>query len=213
MVQDEAAQLATQLLRPFLHRGLYLDACAGLGGKTCHLVQLGFEHNLHITAIEPDPLRFQKLGENLWRLYPQSSCDARKTTLQAFAEGSRTTFQGIIVDAPCSGTGVTRRHPDIRWNRREEDLQRYQAGQLDLLEQAAGLVLHRGLLVYATCSLEPEENIMVVEQFLDKHREFQLTDPTPYLPAEARHLVENGVFCPRPAETIDGFFAARLQRR
>jgi 16S rRNA (cytosine967-C5)-methyltransferase len=212
-VQDEAAQLATLLLEPIIPGGLYLDACAGLGGKTCHLVQLESEYDLHITAIEPDPSRFARLGENLQRLYPQTSCTTHQIALQEFAGRSGTLFHGVLVDAPCSGTGVTGRHPDIRWNRREEDLKRYQAGQLDLLEHAAGLVLRDGLLVYATCSLEPEENIMVVEHFLEKHPDFQLTDPSPWLPAEAGHLVEKNVFCPRPDESIDGFFAARLQRR
>ena len=125
----------------------------------------------------------------------------------------RTSFHGILVDAPCSGTGVTGRHPDIRWNREETDLLRYQAEQLDLLEMAAGLVREAGVLVYATCSLEPEENQEVVRRFLERHPEFHLSDPTPCLPAAAGRFVENLFFCPRPEETIDGFFAARLVRQ
>ena len=213
LVQDEAAQLATLLLKPLIPGGFYLDACAGLGGKTCHLAEQEVEYGLHITAIEPDPRRYQRLGENLQRLYPQTSCVSRMTTLQEFADCCKASFHGVLIDAPCSGTGVTGRHPDIRWNRRQEDLSRYQAGQLDLLEKAAGLVLREGLLVYATCSLEPEENSMVIEQFLGRYPQFHLTDPSPCLPAEARRFVENNYFCPRPDGTIDGFFAARLQRR
>jgi len=212
-VQDEATQLATLLLRPFVRGGFYLDACAGLGGKTCHIVQLESEFDLHITAIEPEPHRYQKLGENLKRFSPAAFCATRMTSLQDFADQSTSQFQGVLVDAPCSGTGVTGRHPDIRWNRLEEDLQRYQAAQLDLLEHAAGLVARDGLLVYATCSLEPEENLIVVEKFLENHGNFHLADPSPCLPPEAGRLIENEVFCPRPDETIDGFFAARLLRR
>lgn len=212
-VQDEAAQLASLLLGPFVPGGRYLDACAGLGGKTSHLVQLGAKHNLAIIAIEPEPYRFQKLGENLRRLAPETTATTEMTSLRDFTGSCSSSFHGILVDAPCSGTGVTGRHPDIRWNRREEDFLRYQAEQLELLEQAAGIVTADGLLVYATCSLEPEENILVIRKFLIEHDNFQLTDPSPLMPPEARHLVVDGIFSPRPDATIDGFFAARLQRR
>lgn len=212
-IQDQATQLASLLLGPFVSGGHYLDACAGLGGKTCHLVQMAPAFDLHVTAIEPEPHRYGKLGENLKRLFPGTSCTTRMTTLQEFARQCTASFHGLLVDAPCSGTGVTGRQPDIRWNRREEDLQDYQAAQLDLLEHAADLVAQNGLLVYATCSLEPEENRMVVETFLRRHEDFHLTDPSACLPPAAQRVVENRFFHPRPDGTIDGFFAARLLRR
>lgn len=213
LVQDEATQLATLLLGPFLPQGSYLDACAGLGGKTCHLAALAPGLGLHLYAIEPDAGRYMKLAENLGRLFPGQSCTMRQCTLGEFAGDCRTSFAGILIDAPCSGTGVIGRHPDIRWNREETDLPRYQVEQLDLLEQGAALVGEAGVLVYATCSLEPEENQEVVRQFLERHREFRLSDPAPFLPAAAGRFVEELCFCPRPGETIDGFFAARLIRR
>jgi 16S rRNA (cytosine967-C5)-methyltransferase len=213
LVQDEATQLATLLLGPFLPQGSYLDACAGLGGKTSHLAVLAPGLGLHLFAVEPDARRYLKLAENLGRLFPGHSCTMKQSTLAEFARDCRTSFHGILIDAPCSGTGVTGRHPDIRWNREETDLLRYQAEQLDLLEQAAGLVRKSGVLVYATCSLEPEENQEVVRRFLERNREFHLSDPTPCLPAAACRFVENLLFCPRPEETIDGFFAARLVRQ
>jgi len=212
-VQDEAAQLATQLLGPFHAGGRYLDACAGLGGKTSHLLQLARQHELHIHAVEPEVHRLKKLRENLSRLFPGESPDIYQGQLQQFSSlYGDLFFDGILIDAPCSGTGVTGRHPDIRWNRRPEELMRYQQEQLSLLSVAAGLVAHNGLLVYATCSLEPEENERVVEQFLADHQEFVLTDCTPYLPEPARRFVENNFFMPHPSATIDGFFAARMQR-
>lgn len=212
-VQDEAAQLATTLLGPFLPNAKYLDGCAGLGGKTSHLLQLARQHDLKIMAVEPDPHRLKKLQENITRLFPGDNPFIYKGNLQQFsALQSADQFDGVLIDAPCSGTGVTGRHPDIRWNRREEELMRYQSEQRTLLSLAARLVKQRGLLVYATCSLEPEENQQVVDEFLHKHREFTLTDSSSFLPEPAHRFIQNKIFNPHPSETIDGFFAARMQR-
>ena len=212
-VQDEAAQLATCLLGPFHTEGKYLDGCAGLGGKTSHLLQLAKHHDLQIHAVEPEPHRLKKLQENIARLSLNVEPAIHEGTLQQFSDHhGNLLFDGILIDAPCSGTGVTGRHPDIRWNRRAEDLLRYQQEQISLLSLAAPLVQKNGLLVYATCSLEPEENQQVVDEFLRTHPNFMLTDCRPYLPESAHRYVENSFFTPHPAKTIDGFFAARLQR-
>ena len=213
LVQDEATQLAPLLLGPLRPEGRYLDACAGLGGKTSTLIEQERGLGLRITAIEPDPYRYRKLGENLRRLYPGTGCTTRQCTLQDFAAADGGPFDGILVDAPCSGTGVTGRHPDIRWNRTEADLLRYQATQLELLCQAAALTAAGGVLVYATCSLEPEENEEVIRLFLLRHDQSRLTDPGPLLPPAAGRFIADRCFCPRPDATIDGFFAARLVRR
>jgi 16S rRNA (cytosine967-C5)-methyltransferase len=212
-VQDEAAQLATCLLGPFRAGGRYLDGCAGLGGKTSHLLQLARVHDLEIHAVEPEPQRLKKLRENITRLFTDCKPVIHEGDLQQFSTlQDASSFDGILIDAPCSGTGVTGRHPDIRWNRRPEELVRYQQQQLDLLAHAAGLLNPKGLLVYATCSLEPEENQEVVQEFLRTHQDFELTNCTPHLPKAAHCLVENNFFVPHPSETIDGFFAARMQR-
>lgn len=212
-VQDEAAQLALPLLGPF-HRGaVYLDGCAGLGGKTSHLIQLAVQHGFSVHAVEPDGHRLKNLGENIARLFPDSPPVIHPMALQGLAGPELPRFAGILIDAPCSGTGVTGRHPDIRWNRRPEDLARYHQEQLALLEHAAGLLAPGSVVVYATCSLEPEENTEVVREFLGSHSEFTLTDCTPFLPPAARRFVAGGCFAPRPEAGIDGFFAARLQSR
>lgn len=213
LIQDEATQLASLLLGPFRSQGQYLDACAGLGGKTYQLVAMESELGLQVVAVEPDHHRFGKLEVNLHRLFPGHRCTMRQCTLEEFSASADRSFHGVLVDAPCSGTGVTGRHPDIRWNREENDLIRYQQEQIALLEQAAGLVSENGILVYATCSLEPEENQEVIHQFLIRHREFHLTDPAPFLPSTARRFVCDLFFNPHPDETIDGFFAARLIRQ
>jgi len=212
LVQDEAAQLTTPLLGPFRQGGRYLDACAGLGGKTSHLLLFAGVWQLQIDAVEPEQSRRDKLGDNLVRLFGTTSAKIHPVRLENLEENHLSAFDGILVDAPCSGTGVTGRHPDIRWNRREEDLLRYQEEQLALLHHAFGMLRPGGVLVYATCSLEREENEDVVARFLTAHRAMNLTDCTPYLPPAAHHLVADGFFSPHPDETIDGFFAARMQR-
>ncbi len=213
-VQDEAAQLATYLLGPFRPQTRYLDGCAGLGGKTSHLLQLAKQQGLEIHAVEPERHRFTKLHENIARLFPGLDPLIHEGDLQQFFSlHNDLFFDGILIDAPCSGTGVTGRHPDIRWNRRPEELLRYQHEQRTLLSLAAERVQPQGLLVYATCSLEPEENQHVVNDFLQSHQDFDLTDCAPYLPEAARCFVKDNFFVPHPSETIDGFFAARMQRK
>jgi 16S rRNA (cytosine967-C5)-methyltransferase len=212
-VQDQGAQLLPLLLTPFVNNGLYLDACAGLGGKTGNLVGLGHGQNITIMAVEPEPQRRRKFHENMGRLHPGTAVTLIENDLQHFAADCDLRFDGILVDAPCSGTGVTGRHPDIRWSRRENDLPRYRQTQLMLLEQAAGLLAEGGVLVYATCSLEPEENEEVITLFLADRPEFMVDDCAPFLPEAARVLVRDNFFAPRPGPAIDGFFGARMLKK
>jgi len=211
-VQDEAAQLAPLLLGPFKEGGTYLDGCAGLGGKTNHLLQLGLRHNLKIYAVEPEQRRLKKLLENQHRLFPHSHLSIFEGRLQDFSAQCEIRFDGILIDAPCSGTGVIGRHPDIRWNREEHDIQRYRREQLDLLQHAAQLLEKNGVLVYATCSLEPEENQSIISTFLTSHTNFTLTDCSEQLPVSAHCLIEENFFSPHPSPAIDGFFSARMVR-
>jgi 16S rRNA (cytosine967-C5)-methyltransferase len=211
-VQDEAAQLASLLLTPVKKNGLYLDGCAGLGGKTAHLAELGTDHNLEIHCVEPDRHRLQLLRENHKRLFADSRIHIHEQNLEDFADGTSLLFDAVLIDAPCSGTGVIGRHPDIRWNRKEEDIARYSSRQLSLLTDAAALTRPGGILVYTTCSLEPEENEEVIRSFLARHPVFILTDCRNCLPKQAEKLVKNKFFQPHPTTVIDGFFGARLQK-
>ncbi len=210
-VQGEAAQLATFLLAPFAAGRRYLDACAGLGGKTGHLAQL-LPAGAELTAVEPDPRRFALLGENLHRLGGGGDITIFNGGLDEFARSGGRRFDAILIDAPCSGTGVIRRHPDIRWNRQEADLRSYQRQQGCLLHIAASLLAPGGILVYATCSLEPEENQQVIDAFRETHSGFTPADCRDFLPSAAGRLITaNGYFYPTPADGLDGFFAARLE--
>lgn len=212
-VQDEAAQLATSLLFPLRPSGIYLDGCAGVGGKTTLLLQNAKDLSAHVHAVEPQGGRLLRLRENVARLGLSGGLTVHETTLQGAAAQLPSTFDGVLIDAPCSGTGVIGRQPDIRWHRQPEDLQIYKKEQLRLLEAAARLLSPGGILVYATCSLEPEENEEVVGAFLATHPSMVQEDCTPYLPEGAKKLVAGGCFSPRPDTTIDGFFAARLRYR
>ncbi len=209
-VQDQAAQLATLLLAPFSSGRSYLDCCAGLGGKTSYLAELTAAGDASLTAVEPDPGRFRLLGENLARTVGEHTLFLHNSTLERFARTCPLHFDAILVDAPCSGTGVIGRHPDIRWNRREQDLLSYHEKQYQLLETAADLLVSKGVLVYATCSIEPEENRQVIDRFLADHRDFEITDCREFLPTPAHALVSDGCFASLPSSGCDGFFAARL---
>ena len=207
-VQDQAAQLACKLLGLFKAGGRYLDGCAGLGGKTCALAAL-LPEGASLTAVEPDERRLRLLGENMQR--QQARASVFHGTLEAFAATSPPPFDGILIDAPCSGTGVIRRQPDIRWNRQSDDFIAYQKAQLALLNMAATLLAPGGVLVYATCSIEPEENQQVIERFLAENTSFVLTNCQAFLPEAAVELTdEQGCFAPLPDKEIDGFFAARM---
>lgn len=209
-VQDQAAQLATLLLAPFSPGRSYLDCCAGLGGKSSYLAELTGTGGASLTAVEPDPGRFRLLRENLERTVGGEALSLRNTTLEQFARTCPLHFDAILVDAPCSGTGVIGRHPDIRWNRKEQELSSYRQKQGRLLETAADLLAPGGVLVYATCSIEPEENRQVIDRFLADHHGFTITNCGEYLPAPAQALVSEGFFAPLPSSGCDGFFAARL---
>ncbi len=209
-VQDQAAQLATLLLGPFENRARYLDCCAGVGGKTSHLLSLINAQSSSIVALEPHAHRVDQLRETLSRSAESHLVTVLEQRLEEYSASRCAEFNAILVDAPCSGTGVIGRHPDIRWNREADQLAGYQIKQISLLEHAEKLLVPGGIIVYATCSIEPEENYLVIDRFLKKHRHFSLTDCHGYLPPQAHPLIHNGCFAPLPTAEIDGFFAARL---
>jgi len=213
-VQDEAAQLISLLLGPLQPEKSYLDGCSGLGGKTSHLAQM-LAAGSTLSAVEPNVDRLRKLRENLLRLRLEARVTIVEGTLASLLPADKDKFAGVLIDAPCSGLGVIRHHPDIRWNRSPDDLLRYQEKQLDLLQDAAQLAAPQSILVYATCSTEPEENEMVVEKFLARHPEFMLSDCRDSLPESAAPLVDSlGFFHTLPGrDDLDGFFAAKLIKK
>lgn len=205
-IQDEAAQLVTLLLDPRPGETV-LDACAGRGGKTLHMAQLMKDQGT-IMAMDTDPDKLSLLKEEACRL----GVTAIQSRILDLMKAESTDFPGyfdrVLVDAPCTGLGVLRRNPDTKWKRSVQDIQRMAAQQKKLLNAAANRVKPGGILVYAVCSGEPEENEQVVTAFLKKRKDYQVSPVQECfgLPMD-RYLMTfpNGM-------NMDGFFAARLQR-
>ena len=210
-VQDEAAQLVARLLLP-MPPGNCLDGCAGLGGKTATLATL-LPRESRVMAVEPDHRRQQLFRENMTRL-GLGEISLHAGSLGEYAAKTDSLFSAVLIDAPCSGLGVTGRHPDIRWQRQEEELMLFQSKQVAILQEAAPLVAPGGVLVYATCSTEPEENDAVVARFQAACPGFLLEDAALSLPAAARHLVDaQGFLRTIPGlQGGDGFFGVRFRR-
>jgi 16S rRNA (cytosine967-C5)-methyltransferase len=210
-VQDAGAQLSGPLLD--LKPGQrVLDACAAPGGKTGQLLELLGE-DADVTALDVDAARVQLIGENLERLRRRAHVcvgDARHP--DTFWNGRP--FDRILVDAPCSSTGVIRRHPDIKLLRRESDIAPFARMQLAILKAAVGLLAPGGRLVYSTCSLLPEENEHVVAALL---KEVPALKPAQRPPAAALApgARECGVglqLLPGAEAGTDGFYYACLEK-
>jgi len=172
-----------------------LDLCSAPGGKTTFIAQLMNNRGL-IMAQDSHILRRQMVEENCRRL------GVMCVRLSAPAEGGNfglsTPYDRVLVDAPCSNTGVMRRRVDLRWRIRAEEITRLRRKQLELLDTAARQVKPAGTLVYSTCSIEPEENEQVVEQFCQKYRDFVLEQQRTLLPFN---------------DAVDGAYVARFRKR
>lgn len=210
LVQDEAAQLVALLLDP-LPGETILDACAAPGGKTTQIAEL-MKNQGRVIALDNDPERLKMLEENIERL----GMEIIEPVLGQAYQYEGGLFDRILIDAPCSGLGVLRRHPDGRWTKTEEAITRHRPLQEMILEACSALLKPGGVLVYATCTTEPEENEDLIAGFISKKRAgFMLDDPRQHLPANAAHLVDGrGFFRTWPnIPMIDGFFAARLIKK
>lgn len=169
-VQDEAAQLCTLLLD--LHTGQrVLDACAAPGGKTCAMLEA--EPDLNVTALDHDATRLTRVAQNLARLQVQADLVAADAC-QTDRWWNGQPFDRILLDAPCSATGVIRRHPDIKLLRKEEDIKQLAETQLNILQALWSTLAEGGRLVYATCSVFSQENSRIIERFLKQEPSAQL---------------------------------------
>lgn len=203
-VQDEAAQLSADLLElsPNLR---ILDACSAPGGKTGHMLER--EPSLEVLALDADERRLARVRENLLRLNVQAAvCSGDATQPESWWDGQL--FDRILLDAPCSATGIIRRHPDIKILRTPEELDRLAKLQLQLLNKLWPLLKPGGILLYATCSIMPKENTHIVESFVNRHPDAICDELTPdwgLAQAYGRQLL--------PQSTAhDGFYYARLRK-
>ncbi len=188
-IQDPSTLLAVRELDPQPGETI-LDLCAAPGGKTTYIAAL-MQNQGRIIAHDNAPERLKLIQENCARL----GVTCVETLSNSKFEIRNSKFDRILIDAPCSNTGVLRRRVDLRWRIRAEEIQRLRTTQLDLLHQAAPLLKPGGTLVYSTCSLEPEENQEVVAQFLSEQPGFKLERQRELMPF---------------ADAVDGALVARL---
>ena len=214
-VQDAAAAIPARLLTAKAG-GRVLDLCAAPGGKTAQLIKAGYQ----VTAVDNDHGRLDRLRDNLKRLnYVADVVEADGTAYEG-----RQTFDGVLLDAPCSATGTFRRHPEVVWHRSAKDIAGRVALQRRFITHAANLLEPGGVLVYCVCSLEPEEG-EAQARWIGENVPALEADPVTAdeLPGLAMALTPAGHVRTHPGislgdsggkgDTLDGFFIARFRRR
>ena len=195
-VQDSGAQLAGRLLAPQCGERV-LDACAAPGGKTAHLLELA---DIELLALDLDPHRVIRITENLSRL--SLHADVRVAdAAQPDTWWDETPFDAVLADVPCSGSGVVRRHPDIKWLRRDSDIRGFADRQRAILDALWTVLKPGGRLLYVTCSMFDQENRAQVRGFLARHADARVR---PIDGAADRIL--------RPTEQHDGFYFAAFDK-
>ncbi len=205
-IQDESASLAVDCF-DFSGNDCVLDACSAPGGKTAQIAEK--LTNGSVWALDLHPKKLRLVQQNARRLHVAArvhvkAMDARKCQ-SYFSEQQ---FDKILVDAPCSGLGLLRRKPEIRYLKRKEDILRLAQVQNDILEAVAPLLKKNGQLIYSTCTLAPEENDQVVQHFLKKHPQFEL------VPIRLPKIRSEGTLQIFPDTAgSDGFFIAKLSLR
>lgn len=206
-VQDAAAQLAAPLvvgagLRPGAR---VLDACAAPGGKTAHLLEL--QPDLQLTALDADAQRLTRVQDNLKRLQQHASLKAADAR-QAASWWDGQPFDAILLDAPCSASGIVRRHPDVRWLRRPGDIAALAQIQAELLDALWPLLAPGGRLVYATCSVFRAEGQAQLDAFLQRQPDAK----SHAVPGFTGHLLPRADNAADASPPLDGFFYALITK-
>ena len=208
-VQDLGAQLAAPLLQPLPGQRV-LDACAAPGGKATHLLELA---EVELVALDRDEDRLPRVRENLLRLGLQGpdveviAGDAGAP--EAWWDGRP--FDRILADVPCTATGVVRRHPDVKWLRREADVESFARQQTRLLDALWTCLAHGGLMLYATCSIFEAENEGQIAAFVARHTD-ALRETLTFRPEVARHGAQLLPSLPGASHNQDGYFYALLRK-
>ena len=209
-VQDGAAQLAAPLLLSGLASAAplhVLDACAAPGGKTAHLLEIA---DCKVTALDVDPTRCERIHQTLQRLGLQARvlvADAIDTA--AWWDGQL--FDAVLLDAPCSASGIVRRHPDVRWLRRETDIAQLATIQARLLKSLWALVKPGGRLLYCTCSVFRAEGEDQIQTFLVRNTDAALLPSPGHLMPQSR--ANDNALPDNPIGDHDGFYYALLEKR
>jgi 16S rRNA (cytosine967-C5)-methyltransferase len=214
-VQDESSMLVARSLAP--KSGMkVLDMCAAPGGKTTHIAEL-MGNKGEITALDVHPHKIKLIEENAFRLGISIITSRQGDAREADQLLSGQTFDRILVDAPCTGLGVIRRKPDIKWHKWQEDVVAISDIQYDILCTAARLVAPGAKIVYSTCTVQPEENEQVIRRFVAEHPEWELdgtlAEDMPHVLREKYPTLEQGYLQILPHHFgTDGFFISRLKK-
>ncbi len=228
IVQDSSAQLVTHLLDPQPGETI-IDACAAPGGKTTHIAELIGDRGT-IYACDRKPKRLKKVQNNATRLGIKSiqTLVGDSRNLVPFADKNHPLCDRIpaplrgraapafadraLLDVPCSGLGTLHKRPDIRWRQTPAQIRELFQLQQELLQQVAQWVRHKGIVVYATCTLNPLENEKVIQSFLKSHEAWSIKPPSEESPISTFKTPEGWIKVYPHRHNMDGFFMARLQK-
>ncbi|MCA1796424.1 MAG: 16S rRNA (cytosine(967)-C(5))-methyltransferase RsmB [Geobacteraceae bacterium] len=212
--QDEASMLVGHLLQVQPGQRI-LDVCAAPGGKTCHIATLG-QNEVEIVALDLHQHRLQQLQDGAQRLGCRNITTLCHDMTTPYPSGEDAPFDTVLVDAPCSGLGVLRRNPELRWRRREQDIAELAGIQRRILHNAGSCVAPGGKLVYSLCTTTPEESSDVVEDFLQHNPDFFMQNLHEVGPAILEGLIASTGYLTTLSTRdvgMDCFFAAVLRRK
>jgi 16S rRNA (cytosine967-C5)-methyltransferase len=212
-VQDEAAQLTSAILSPVAGETV-LDLCAGYGGKTTHVAELMKDRG-KVIGLDMNQPRLVSLASNAVRLGIRSTLAVAADASKDLSSLFRVRFDRIVVDAPCSGLGVICRHPDAKWNKKEEDIPRLAELQKAILNSGCSVLRRGGMLLYVTCTLSREENEEVVDACLAQNKDMALVNLRDQAPPGAKDLIDDRGFLRTLPHRhhMDGFFGALLRKK
>ncbi len=194
----EMQDAGSQLIAPFTHakpKARVIDACAGAGGKSLHLAEI-MKNSGRIISMDIHDWKLKELRDRSSRA-GVDTIEVRLIENSKDIKRYENTADVVLLDVPCSGLGVIRRHPDTKWKLNAVELAKTALTQADILERYSAMVKSTGILTYATCSVLPSENVEQVKAFISKHPEFELEEELQVSPIETE---------------FDGFYAARLRR-
>ncbi|TCO78981.1 16S rRNA (cytosine(967)-C(5))-methyltransferase RsmB [Marinisporobacter balticus] len=208
-IQDESSMLVAHVLDPKPGE-FVIDVCAAPGGKTTHIAQL-MKNKGKILARDIYEHKLKLINDNAKRLgieiIKTEVFNAKETDENLYGQADK-----VLVDAPCSGLGIIRRKPELKYNKKPEDTKQLAKLQLDILNNASNYVKKDGILVYSTCTIESQENIDVIKKFINSHEDFEIRDINDYLPINFRGEQKILQLYPNIHGT-DGFFICKLKKK